>query len=94
MAAISVRYIVDDVDAAIAFYRDRLGFTVDMNPAPGFAGLSRGDFQLLVNARGAGGAGRAGGDPTPGGWNRFRIEVDDLDEWIARLREQGVAFRG
>jgi catechol 2,3-dioxygenase-like lactoylglutathione lyase family enzyme len=61
--AVSVRYIVDDVDAAIEFYRNRLGFHVDMHPAPGFARLSRDGLQLLLNAPGAGGAGRAGGEP-------------------------------
>lgn len=90
----SVRYIVDDVDRAIAFYRDRLGFAVDLQPGPGFAGLSRGDLVLLLNAPGAGGAGRAGGDPEPGGWNRFRIEVDDLDEVVEHLRRHDVGFRG
>ncbi|HEX2369213.1 MAG TPA: VOC family protein [Acidimicrobiia bacterium] len=90
----SVRYIVNDVDAAIEFYAERLGFAVDMHPAPGFAGLSRGDLQLFLNAPGAGGAGRAGGNPEPGGWNRFRIEVDDLDSMIDDLRDQGASFRG
>lgn len=94
MAQIAVRYIVDDVDAAVAFYRDHLGFTVDMHPAPGFAMLSRGDLRLYVNAPGAGGAGRAGGDPSPGGWNRIQLEVDDLGGWITRLRDDGVSFRG
>ena len=94
MDTCSVRYIVDDVEAAIAFYRDQLGFTVDMHPAPGFAALSRQSLRLLLNAPGAGGAGTAGGDPTPGGWNRFRIEVDDLGAEIDRLRRGGATFRG
>ena len=71
----AVRYIVDDVDRAIAFYEDLLGFNVDMHPAPGFAALSRGDLRLFLNAPGAGGAGQAGGKPEPGGWNRFQLEV-------------------
>ncbi|MGI8575719.1 MAG: VOC family protein [Egibacteraceae bacterium] len=91
---VSVRYIVDDVEAAIAFYADRLGFRVDMHPAPGFAALSRGELRLFLNAPGAGGAGQAGGDPAPGGWNRFRLEVDDLDALIARLSDSGATFRG
>lgn len=91
---VSVRYIVDDVDAAIEFYRDHLDFEVEVHPAPGFAALSRGDVQLLLNAPGAGGAGNAGGDPTPGGWNRFQIQVDDLDTVIARLGADGATFRG
>lgn len=92
--AVSVRYIIDDVDAAIEFYRGRLGFEVDMRPAPGFARLSRGNLVLLLNAPGAGGAGRAGGDPQPGGWNRFQIETDDLDVLVADLQAAGTSFRG
>lgn len=92
--AVSVRYIVDDVDAAIEFYRGWLGFEVDMRPAPGFARLSRGDLVLLLNAPGAGGAGRAGGDPQPGGWNRFQIQTDDLDVLVADLQAAGASFRG
>jgi catechol 2,3-dioxygenase-like lactoylglutathione lyase family enzyme len=63
----AIRYIVDDVERAIGFYRDLLGFVVEMHPAPGFAALSRGDLRLYLNAPGAGGAGRAGGAPQPGG---------------------------
>ncbi|HSJ33852.1 MAG TPA: VOC family protein [Acidimicrobiia bacterium] len=92
--AVRVRYIVEDVDAAVEFYRDRLGFEVGMRPAPGFAHLSRGDLVLLLNAPGAGGAGRAGGDPQPGGWNRFQIETEALDTLVADLQAAGVSFRG
>ncbi|MEX0865640.1 MAG: VOC family protein [Acidimicrobiia bacterium] len=92
--ALSVRYIVNDVDAAIEFYRDRLGFEVDMQPAPGFARLNRSDLVLLLNTPGVGGAGRAGGDPRPGGWNRFQLETDDLDVLVADLQAAGVSFRG
>ena len=95
MAVVSVRYIVDDVDSAIAFYTGHLGFEVDMHPAPGFARLRRGDLRLLLNAPGAGGAGTAGGSvPHPGGWNRFQIQVDDLESLVAGLRTAGVGFRG
>ena len=76
MSKVSVRYIVSDVDAVIPFYTDMLGFKVDMRPAPGFASLSRGDLQLLLNRPGAGGAGQAMPDgrlPAPGGWNRIQI---------------------
>lgn len=91
---ISVRYITTDVDDAIEFYRDQLGFEVESHPAPGFASLTRGDFRLFLNAPGAGGAGAAGGTPEPGGWNRFQIEVDDLDEFVEGLQNSGVATRG
>ena len=95
MATVCVRYIVDDVDAAVTFYTNHLGFSVEMHPAPGFAMLSRGDLQLALNAPGAGGGGQATGDarPTPGGWNRFQLVVDDLDERVTRLRDAGVSFR-
>lgn len=90
----SVRYIVDDVDEAVRFYRDLLGFALEMHNPSRFAALSRDDLRLLINAPGAGSAGKAGGDPRPGGWSRFQIETDDLDAMIARLREAGATFRG
>jgi catechol 2,3-dioxygenase-like lactoylglutathione lyase family enzyme len=90
----AIRYIVEDVDAAIAFYRDRLGFDVEMHPASGFAALTNGDLKLFLNAPGAGGAGRAGGSPAPGGWNRFQVTVDDLEATVDRLRREGAHFRG
>jgi len=97
MATVSVRYIVRDVDAAIAFYRDCLGFAEVMHPAPAFAMLSRGDLRLLLTAPGGGpGGGQAmpdGSLPEPGGWNRFAIEVTDLAEMVASLRARGVRFR-
>jgi catechol 2,3-dioxygenase-like lactoylglutathione lyase family enzyme len=92
-----VRYIVDDVDDAVAFYTDRLGFTVDMHPAPAFAAISRGDLQLLLNSPGGGGgAGQAmpdGRRPEPGGWNRIQLEVDDLASEVERLAAAGASFR-
>jgi catechol 2,3-dioxygenase-like lactoylglutathione lyase family enzyme len=95
VGSIAVRYIVDDVETAIDFYREMLGFSVDMHPAPGFAALSKGDLRLLINAPGAGGAGTAGGaSPEPGGWNRFQIEVGDLDLLVERLESMGARFRG
>jgi catechol 2,3-dioxygenase-like lactoylglutathione lyase family enzyme len=94
---VSVRYIVDDVDEAIRFYTERLGFEVAMHPAPGFAALDRGDLRLMLNApRGPGGAAQPaldGRTPEPGGWNRIRIEVDDLDRAVEDLRAAGVPLR-
>jgi catechol 2,3-dioxygenase-like lactoylglutathione lyase family enzyme len=92
----NVRYIVTDVDAAIAFYTQMLDFKVDMHPAPGFARISRGDLQLLLNRPGAGGAGQAmpdGEHPAPGGWNRIQIEVADLAATVAKLKSAGARFR-
>jgi catechol 2,3-dioxygenase-like lactoylglutathione lyase family enzyme len=97
MSAVSVRYIVDDVDAAIAFYTERLGFDVEMHPAPGFAMLSRGELRLLLNtAAGAGGAAQPMPDgriPEPGGWNRIQLQVDDLTGEVETLRSAGAHFR-
>src|SRR5262249_31330698 len=97
MAKVQVRYIVDDVDAAIAFYTTHLGFTLDMHPAPPFAMLSRGDLRLALSAPNPmGGGGQSmpdGTRPQPGGWNRFAIEVDDLDAMVKRLRAAGAHFR-
>ncbi len=97
MATVSVRYIVEDVDEAISFYSEHLGFAEQMHPAPTFAMLNRGDLRLVLSApSGRGGGGQAmpdGTTPEPGGWNRFIVEVDDLDEAAAALRGAGVPFR-
>jgi predicted enzyme related to lactoylglutathione lyase len=97
MSQVSVRYIVDDVDTAIAFYTDVFGFEVQMHPAPTFAALTRGDLRLLVNKpSGPGGAAQPASDgrrPEPGGWTRFQLEVTDLDAEVQRLREAGATFR-
>lgn len=97
MDTVSIRYIVTDAGEAAAFYRDHLGFTVEMTPAPGFAMLSRGALRLLLNEPGAGGAGQAmddGSVPAPGGWNRFQLPSQDFDAQVERLRSAGVPFRG
>jgi len=97
MAQVTVRYIVDDVDEAIAFYTGHLGFDVVMHPAPPFALLSRGALRLALSApSGRGGGGQVlPGDrrPEPGGWNRFQLEVEDLPGEVQRLRAAGVALR-
>jgi catechol 2,3-dioxygenase-like lactoylglutathione lyase family enzyme len=97
MSTVSVRYIVEDLDAAIGFYRDDLGFEVVMHPAPTFAMLSRGDLRLLLSVpSGQGGGGQAmpdGRRPEPGGWNRFQLEVADLRAEVDRLRAAGARFR-
>ena len=95
--AVSVRYIVDDVDAAVTFYTELLGFELLMRPAPPFAMLARGDLRLLLSApTGPGGAAPPMSDgrvPDPGGWNRFQIEVADLAAEVERLRAAGATFR-
>jgi catechol 2,3-dioxygenase-like lactoylglutathione lyase family enzyme len=97
MATVSVRYIVDDVDAAISFYCGNLGFEEKMHPAPTFAMLTRGDLRLVLSAPStAGGGGQAmpdGTNPAPGGWNRFMLEVPDLAATVTALREAGVECR-
>ena len=93
---VRIRYIVTDVDAAIVFYTELLGFQVDMHPGPGFAMLSLGNLQLLLNRPGAGGAGQAMPDgqlPAPGGWNRIQLEVEDLAATVAKLKSAGARFR-
>jgi catechol 2,3-dioxygenase-like lactoylglutathione lyase family enzyme len=96
MGKVSVRYIVADVDQAIPFSTEMLGFQVEAHPAPGFASLSRGDLHLLLNRPGAGGAGQAMPDgqlPAPGGWNRIQIEVEDLAATVEKLKGAGCRFR-
>ena len=98
MTEFSVRYIVDDVDAAVDFYTRDFDFELSMKPGPGFAMLRRGDLRLLLNVPGGGGgAGQQlsdGSTPEPGGWNRFQVPVDDLDSVVDDLRRAGVDFRG
>ncbi len=97
MAAVQVRYIVHDVDKALAFYCGHLGFMEVMHPAPAFAMLSRGDLRLVLSAPNpAGGGGQSmpdGTKPQPGGWNRFSIEVEDIAGTVEKLRKAGVRFR-
>jgi catechol 2,3-dioxygenase-like lactoylglutathione lyase family enzyme len=97
MTSVQVRYIVNNVDAAIAFYTQQLGFTLEMHPAPAFAMLVRGDLRLVLSAPNpAGGGGQPmpdGMQQAPGGWNRFAIEVDDLSTIVEKLRRAGAKFR-
>ena len=97
MSVISVRYIVEDVDKAIPFYEDMLGFKVDMHPGPGFASLSHGDLRLLLSRPGGGGgAGQSmpdGQAPQPGGWNRFQFEVPNIEQTVEKLKAAGGRFR-
>ncbi len=97
MATVQVRYIVRDVDAAIPFYTEQLGFTLEMHPAPPFAMLSRGDLRLVLSAPSTmGGGGQPMPDGTqqsPGGWNRFAVEVADIETVVATLRKAGARFR-
>jgi catechol 2,3-dioxygenase-like lactoylglutathione lyase family enzyme len=97
MATVQVRYIVRDVDAAIDFYTNHLGFREVMRPAPAFAMLSRGDLRLVLSAPNpAAGGGQPMPDgrvQEPGGWNRFAVEVEDLTAMVDRLRKAGAHFR-
>lgn len=92
-----VRYFVDDVDDSIEFYCGLLGFNEEMHPAPAFAMLSKDDLRLFLSAPGGGPGGGApmpdGTLPEPGGWNRFQLVVEDLEELVASLRERGATFR-
>jgi catechol 2,3-dioxygenase-like lactoylglutathione lyase family enzyme len=93
---VTVRYIVNDVEKAIQFYTTSLDFHVEMHPAPGFASLTRGNLQLMLNQPGAGGAGQSMADgtaPEPGGWNRIQITVDDLQTTYDTLSAHGAEFR-
>ncbi|HXS40985.1 MAG TPA: VOC family protein [Stellaceae bacterium] len=92
------RYLVNDVDAAIAFYTQRLGFKLEMHPAPPFAEISRGDMHLYLTqpqGQGAGGGApmQSGEQQKPGGWNRIHLVVENLDAMIAELTAAGARFR-
>jgi catechol 2,3-dioxygenase-like lactoylglutathione lyase family enzyme len=91
--AATVRYFVDDVDQAIAFYRDQLGFDEELHPSPTFAMLYRGDLRLLLSVPGELHALPDGTLPEPGGWNRISLRVSNLYATVAALRASGVTFR-
>src|SRR6266498_3334284 len=95
MTTVNVRYMVDDVDAAVAFYTKHLGFTLRSNAAPAFADVTRGNLRLLLSGPQSS-AGRPmpdGRRPGPGGWNRIHLLVDDLAAEVERLRRVGLTFR-
>lgn len=94
--SVSVRYIVSNVEDAVSFYTLNLGFKVDLYPGPGFTALSRDGLRLLLNKPGAGVAGQVMPDgtvPSPGGWNRIQIEVENLEDLVKQLKEAGASFR-
>ena len=93
---VAIRYIVNDVDSSVNFYTTVLDFQVEKHVESAFASLSLGNLILFVNSPGAGGAGQAMPDgemPGPGGWNRFQIEVKDIDSTVRELRSKGGKFR-
>src|SRR5262252_5146901 len=95
MTTVNVRYMVDDVEAAVAFYTTQLGFTLLSSAAPAFADVARGDLRLLLSGP-TSSAGRPmpdGRRPAPGGWNRIHLIVEDLPTEVERLRAAGVSFR-
>ncbi len=95
MTTVNVRYMVDDVDAAVAFYTTHLGFTLLSNAAPAFADVTRGDLRLLLSGP-TSSAGRPmpdGRQPVPGGWNRIEFVVEDIEAEVERLRAAGLQFR-
>jgi catechol 2,3-dioxygenase-like lactoylglutathione lyase family enzyme len=98
MSTVTVRYFVTDLDAAVRFYCDELGFEEELRPGPAFAMLYRGDLRLLLSvptaeAPGGGGPMPDGTLPAPGGWNRFALQVEDLEAAVATLRRGGARFR-
>ena len=92
---VNVRYIVDDVEAAIAFYTTHFGFELRTSAAPAFADVQRGNLRLLLSGPQSSAARPMpdGRQPEPGGWNRIHLLVDDLDAEVERLRETGITFR-
>lgn len=95
MSAISVRYMIDDVPAAVNFYTTLLGFTLEQDASPAFAAVSRDGVRLLLSGDGSSGKRPLadGRRQVPGGWNRIHVQVSDLNAEVARLRAVGVSFR-
>lgn len=95
MSEVSVRYMIDDVPAAIRFYTTVLGFTLEHDASPAFAAVARGGVRLLLSGEGSSGRRplAEGIQQVPGGWNRIHLRVADLDAEVTRLRTAGVKFR-
>ena len=95
MSRVSVRYMIDDVPAALTFYTTHLGFTVDTDASPAFASVTRDGVRLLLSGKTSSGrrAMADGREPVPGGWNRIHIQVEDLAAEVERLRGAGLQFR-
>lgn len=97
MSGATVRYFVSDLDESVSYYHDVLDFEVELKPSPFFAMLYRGDLRLLLSVPGTGQGGAApmpdGTVPEPGGWNRFALQVADLDTTVAMLAHRGAKFR-
>ena len=95
MSTISIRYMIDDVPAAVKFYTTQLGFALDQDASPAVASVARDGVRLLLSGKSSSGR-RAmpdGREPVPGGWNRIHIQVDGLEAEVERLREAGLTFR-
>jgi len=92
---VNVRYMIDDVDAAVVFYTKHLGFTLEQDSAPAFASVTRGNLRLLLSGEKSSGGRpmKDGTKPVPGGWDRISLWVPDLESEAARLRAAGVKFR-
>ena len=95
MSDVNVRYMIDDVPAAIEFYTTFLGFTLDHDASPAFAAVSRHGFRLLLSGEGSSGKRSLpdGRRQVPGGWNRIHLQVTDLEAEVKRLQAAGVPFR-
>jgi catechol 2,3-dioxygenase-like lactoylglutathione lyase family enzyme len=91
----AVRYMIEDVPAAIDFYTKHLGFTLGMDASPAFAAVDKGPLRLLLSGPGSSGARpmRDGSKPVPGGWSRIQVFVDDIEQEVARLTDAGLTFR-
>jgi catechol 2,3-dioxygenase-like lactoylglutathione lyase family enzyme len=95
MSTVGIRYMIDDVPAAVRFYTTHLGFVLDLDASPAFASVSRDGVRLLLSGKTSSGrrAMSDGREPVPGGWNRIHIQVDDLEAEVKRLRNAGLKFR-